>query len=126
MGSSTEHSGLLVTRNPWDHKRVPGGSSGGSAVAVAAGMVPAALGSDTGGWVRLPGAFCGVCGLKPTDGRVSSYGLVAFAASFDQVGVFAPDTVTTADVFQVIAGHDSRDSTSAPKPVQALGKRSKT
>jgi len=113
MGSSTENSGYGVTRNPWDDARVPGGSSGGSAAAVAAGEAAAALGTDTGGSIRQPAAFCGVVGLKPTYGRVSRYGLVAFASSLDQIGPLAHDVRDAALLLQVIAGRDPADSTSA-------------
>ena len=115
MGSSTEHSAFGPTRNPWDLARVPGGSSGGSAAAVAAGLAAGALGTDTGGSVRQPAAFCGVVGLKPTYGRVSRYGLVAFASSLDQVGTFARDVRDTALLLGTIAGHDPT-SLGAPVP----------
>lgn len=117
MGSSTENSGFHSTRNPWNLEKIPGGSSGGSAAAVAADECLAALGSDTGGSIRQPAAFCGVVGMKPTYGRVSRFGLIAFASSLDQIGTLAKDVRDTALLLNVICGHDPRDSTSAPLPV---------
>lgn len=123
MGSSTENSGYQTTRNPWDTSRVPGGSSGGSAAAVAAGLAYGALGTDTGGSVRQPAALCGVVGLRPTYGRISRWGVIAYASSLDQVGVFGRTVQDTAAMLETVAGHDGRDSTCINTAVPPFSQR---
>ena len=122
MGSSTENSAYHTTRNPWDLERIPGGSSGGSAAAVAACEAACSLGTDTGGSIRQPASLCGIVGIKPTYGRISRYGLIAFASSLDQVGPFTHDVTDNALIMEVISGHDHRDSTSVDAPVPAYTK----
>src|SRR5690606_7587919 len=122
MGSSGENSAFGPTRNPWDPDRVPGGSSSGSAAAVSARIAPAALGSDTGGSIRQPAGMCGIVGVKPTYGRVSRYGLIAYASSLDQVGPMARTVADAAAILTVICGRDAHDATSADRPAEDLSR----